>query len=97
MLGYALLRVVPAFVALEKGINLIMISSRVNDPRVAEQLSAIVIVPILALFFGQISGFLVIDSRIILIMIAILILIDLGMLYLTERLFQRETILTRWK
>jgi len=74
-----------------------MVSSRVNDPRVAEQLSSIVILPILALFFGQISGFLVIDNRFILIMIVVLVFIDIGMVYLTERLFQRETILTRWK
>ena len=75
----------------------IMVSSRVNDPRVAEQLSAVVIVPILGLFFGQISGLFVINSLIILLLIAVLLLIDIGMIYITERLFQRETILTRWK
>lgn len=74
-----------------------MVSSRVNDPRVAEQLSAVVIVPVLGLFFGQISGFFVIDTRIILLMIAVLLIIDIGMVFITERLFQRETILTRWK
>jgi ABC-2 type transport system permease protein len=75
----------------------LMVSSRVNDPRVAEQLSAVVIVPVLALFFGQITGFFAIDSRLILLMIAGLVLIDLALFYLAERLFQRETILTRWK
>ncbi len=75
----------------------IMVSSRVNDPRVAEQMSAIVIVPVLALFFGQISGFILLDSRIVLIMAAAVLLIDALMVYLAVRLFQRETILTRWK
>jgi ABC-2 type transport system permease protein len=75
----------------------IMVSSRVNDPRVAEQLSAVVIVPVLALFFGQITGFLYLNSTLILWMALGVILIDAIMVVLAVRLFQRETILTRWK
>ncbi len=75
----------------------VMVSSRVNDPRVAEQLSMIVIVPVLGLFFGQISGLFFLNQQIILIIALVLSLIDLGMLYLAVQLFQRETILTRWK
>jgi ABC-2 type transport system permease protein len=75
----------------------LMVSSRVNDPRVAEQLSAVVVVPVLALFFGQVSGFFAIDSRLIIVLIAVLVVIDMIMFYFAERLFQRETILTRWK
>jgi ABC-2 type transport system permease protein len=75
----------------------IMVSSRVNDPRVAEQLSAVVIVPLLAIFFGQISGLFFLNSMLILLFSAALVLIDAGIVYLAVRLFQRETILTRWK
>jgi ABC-2 type transport system permease protein len=75
----------------------IMISSRANDPRVAEQLSAVVILPVLALFFGQISGLFFINQRLIIVMALILVVIDALMIYLAVRLFQRETILTRWK
>lgn len=75
----------------------VMVSSRVNDPRVAEQLSMIVIVPVLGLFFGQISGLFFLNQQAILIIALVLSLIDLGMLYLAVQLFQRETILTRWK
>jgi ABC-2 type transport system permease protein len=75
----------------------IMISSRANDPRVAEQLSAVVILPVLALFFGQISGLFFINQRLIIVMALILAVIDALMIYLAVRLFQRETILTRWK
>src|SRR4030066_2569370 len=75
----------------------IMVSSRVNDPRVAEQLSAVVIVPLMAVFFGQITGFLILNSTLILIMCLILLLLDALMVYTSIRLFQRETILTRWK
>lgn len=75
----------------------IMVSSRVNDPRVAEQLAAILIVPVLALLFGQIAGLLVINQQLMLIVIAVLVAADALLIYLGARLFQRETILTRWK
>jgi ABC-2 type transport system permease protein len=75
----------------------IMVSSRVNDPRVAEQLSAVVILPLLALFFGQISGLFILNSTLILILCLVLICVDTFMVYMAIRLFQRETILTRWK
>jgi ABC-2 type transport system permease protein len=75
----------------------IMVSSRVNDPRVAEQLSAVIILPILAIFFGQIAGLFVLNSALILVMCLVLVLVDILMVYFAVRLFQRETILTRWK
>lgn len=75
----------------------IMVSSRVNDPRVAEQLSVVVILPLLALFFGQISGLIFINQQIVLLMAAVLVALDTIAVYLAVQLFQRETILTRWK
>lgn len=75
----------------------VMVSSRVNDPRVAEQLSMVVIVPVLGLFFGQITGLFLINRMIILLLAAFLLVLDAGLVYLAVRLFQRETILTRWK
>jgi ABC-2 type transport system permease protein len=75
----------------------VMVSSRVNDPRVAEQLSMVVILPVLAMFFGQVSGLFLINRQIILLLAALLLLVDGGLVYLAVRLFQRETILTRWK
>lgn len=75
----------------------VMVSSRVNDPRVAEQLSAVIIIPLLAVFFGQIAGLFVLNSTLILLLCVVLILVDIFMVYMAVRLFQRETILTRWK
>ncbi len=75
----------------------IMVSSRVNDPRVAEQLSAVIIIPLLAIFFGQIAGLFVLNSTLILLLCIVLVLVDVFMIYLAVRLFQRENILTRWK
>jgi ABC-2 type transport system permease protein len=75
----------------------VMVSSRVNDPRVAEQLSTVVILPVLALFFGQISGLFLLNRQIVLLIALIMVMIDGVMVYLAIRLFQRENILTRWK
>jgi ABC-2 type transport system permease protein len=75
----------------------LMVSSRVNDPRVAEQVSMIVIVPVLAGFFGQVAGLFVLNKQIISIVALVMLLIDALLLYLTTRVFQREQILTRWK
>jgi len=75
----------------------VMVSSRANDPRVAEQLSMLVILPLLAAFFGQITGLFFINQTLILWMAAGLVVVDGGLLALATHIFQRETILTRWK
>lgn len=75
----------------------IMISSRVNDPRAAEQISTVIILPLLVVFFGRITGIFMIDRQFILWMSLALLVGDALMVYLAVRLFQRETILTRWK
>jgi ABC-2 type transport system permease protein len=75
----------------------VAISSRVNDPRAAEQLSAVLIVPVMALLFGRIIGFITLDVSTMLIFSLILFVVNVGMVALSVKLFQREVILTRWK
>ena len=75
----------------------LMVSSRVSDPRVAEQVSAVVIIPLILLIVGQSVGLILIDQRTILLMAVIVALVDAILIYFTTKLFQRETILTRWK
>jgi len=75
----------------------LMVSSRINEPRVAEQLSVVVILPLLGLFFGQIAGLFLINRQLISLFAMVIAALDALMVYLAIRLFQRETILTRWK
>lgn len=75
----------------------IMISSRVTDPRAAEQISVVIILPMLLLFVGQIAGLFFINTNLILLMTLTVIVIDIIMIFLAVRVFQRETILTNWK
>jgi ABC-2 type transport system permease protein len=80
------------------GVSLaVMISSRVTDPRVAEQISAIFVLPLIGLFVGQSAGLIFINETIILWMAVGLIVLDVGLFAFAIQLFQRETILTRWK
>lgn len=75
----------------------IMVSSRVSDPRVAEQLSAVVILPLILIIVGQSVGFLLLAPWIVVIGAVVLIPIDSGLIYLAVKTFQREAILTKWK
>jgi len=80
------------------GVSLaVMISSRVNEPRVAEQMAALVILPVMALFMGQIFGAVVINQQFMLLIAGALVVIDVALLFFATQLFQRENILTRWK
>jgi ABC-2 type transport system permease protein len=75
----------------------LMISSRVADPRVAEQVSMIIIVPVLAGFFGQMAGLFVLNQTVITWVAVVMLGLDAGLIYLATKVFQREQILTRWK
>lgn len=75
----------------------IFVSSRVNDPRVAEQISALLILPVLGLLFAQLAGLIVINIMVMLSFIGGMALLDVGLIYLGASIFQREKILTRWK
>ena len=75
----------------------VIISSWATDPRTAEQLSMLVVLPLLLLFVGQIMGWILIDETVILWMVAAMIIINVLLFIVAANLFQRETILTRWR
>jgi ABC-2 type transport system permease protein len=75
----------------------VMISSRVNDPRVAEQVSALIMLPVLALFMGQIFGALVLNMQYMILIAVVMVFVDAALIFFATQLFQRESILTRWK
>jgi ABC-2 type transport system permease protein len=75
---------------------MVAISSRVNDPRTAQQFSAWVVVPFLAVFFGQLAGVLVLNPLIALVAAIMLAVIAGLAIWGVTALFQREVILTKW-
>ncbi len=75
----------------------IIISSRVTDPRVAEQISMVVILPVILIVIGQSVGLILIDQTLVLILGAVILVADIVVGYVAVKSFQRETILTKWK
>lgn len=75
----------------------IMVSARVTDPRVAEQLSGMVVLPIILLLVGQSVGWIVVSRDMIYLIGVIVLILDIVLGFITIKSFQRETILTQWK
>jgi ABC-2 type transport system permease protein len=75
----------------------ILISSRVNDPRTAQQFGVLIIIPLAGLMVAEFSGSLWLSSA-ALAFIGLALLGVWALLSLfSVTLFERETILTRWR
>lgn len=74
----------------------VMVSARASDPRSAQQITSVIIVPIMLLFVGQLAGLLIIDLQFVLGLAAVLLVLCAILLRIATRVFQREAILTRW-
>ncbi len=75
----------------------VIISSRFNDTRVAQQLGGLIALPIAGFGVAQASGSLLVDLASFAIGTAVLLAIDAFVFYLTVKQFQRDRILTEWK
>jgi ABC-2 type transport system permease protein len=72
-------------------------SSRVNDARSAQQVGVLVILPVIGLFVVQLRGDLALTGSAVLAIAAVLAVVDVVLLAIAVAVFQRESILTRWK
>jgi len=75
----------------------VIVSARVNDPRVAQQVGGIIVVPIIALTLIQATGTLLVGAAGYLLMAAIVFTVSGLGLRVGVALFDREAILTRWR
>ena len=75
----------------------VIASSRLNDPRAAQQISGLLVVPLLGVSFLVLMGRVYLDTGTLLWVTPIILALNAAILWLTVRIFQRETILTRWK
>ena len=75
----------------------VIASSRMNDPRAAQQVAGLIIVPVIGASVAVLMGRIYLDISVLLWATVVMILVNLAALRLTIGLFQRETILTRWK
>ena len=75
----------------------VIVSARVNDPRVAQQIGGVVIVPVIALVLLQATGTLLVGAIGYTLLAIIVLVVSVVGLRVGVRLFDREAILTRWR
>lgn len=75
----------------------VIVSARVNDPRVAQQIGGVVIVPVIALVLLQATGTLLVGPVGYTLLAIIVLAVSVIGLRIGVRLFDREAILTRWR
>jgi ABC-2 type transport system permease protein len=75
----------------------IVISSRVNDPRTAQQFGVLIIIPLTAIFVAQFTGSLLITVPVLVLIGVALVAAWIAVTIFSVSLFDRERILTRWR
>ena len=90
------LLVTAPLVALGSVLVSMMVSARSIDPRSAQQVGALVVVPLVGAIVGQALGVALLTPTVLLVATVVLAGVDVLLAWLTVQLFERETILTRW-
>jgi hypothetical protein len=75
----------------------VMVSSRVLDPRAAQNLAAMTVLPLLGLVVGQIAGQLSLGTRFYLWFALLTAASDVLLVLLAVKWFDREALLTHWR
>jgi ABC-2 type transport system permease protein len=73
----------------------VAISAKVKGFREAQQISVVLLAPILGLVFGQVSGTLFLGSIVLLALIVVFAVVDLLVFYFGVKVFRREEILSK--
>ena len=73
----------------------VIISSKVKGFKEAQQISVVLLLPVLGLVFAQISGVLILGPAVLAALIAILAAVDIAVFYVGVKMFRREEILSK--
>ena len=92
----AVVVMVPLLTALSVNIG-ILISTRVNDLRVAQQIGSFVVIPVVALGIAQVTGRVALDDQSFVSTTVFLLALDVVVFLVARLAFQREYILSRWR
>src|SRR5919201_3569565 len=92
----AIIVMVPLLTLLSVNLG-ILISTRVNDVRVAQQIGGLVVVPVVGIGIAQVTGRVVINNEAFVQFSLFLIAINAAVFWLAKLAFQRENILVRWR
>jgi ABC-type Na+ efflux pump permease subunit len=94
--GAILLLLVPFSAIMSIEVN-VMISSRVSDVRVSQQLGFLTVLPMAVVYLASELNLISLDATSLLIISGVLLIVDLVLMYVARATFQRDQILTRWK
>jgi len=75
----------------------VIVSSRTNDPRSAQQLTALLILPVTIVFVAQLMGLFIVGPSALLLGGVACAVLNAVLGWVGVRVFQRENILTRWR
>jgi ABC-2 type transport system permease protein len=92
---FGVLVVAPLFAFFGNGVA-VLISSRVSDSRLAQQLSGLIVLPLVGLAAGQFAGFLTSGTTYYALIGAFVLLLDVVIIVVARRLFDRERLMSRW-
>jgi ABC-2 type transport system permease protein len=73
----------------------VIISAKVKGFKEAQQISVVLLLPVLGLVFAQISGLLLLGPLVLAALIGLLALVDVAIFYFGVKMFQREEILSK--
>lgn len=92
---FGVLVIAPLFAFFGNGIA-VVISARVGDSRLAQQLSGMFVLPLVGLAAGQFGGFLKGGGYTYAAIGAFVLLLDVVLVAIASRLFDRERLMTKW-
>jgi len=75
----------------------VCVSSRVNDARSAQQIGALIILPLAGLLVAQLTGTVALSGGLMAGVALVLVAVNAVLIQMGIALFHRESILTRWK
>jgi ABC-2 type transport system permease protein len=95
MWGFGVLLVAPPFAFFGNGVA-VLISARVGDSRLAQQLSGLFVLPLVGLAAGQFGGLIRSGTGYYAAIGAVVLALDVAILLVAPRLFDRERLMSRW-
>jgi ABC-2 type transport system permease protein len=93
--AFGVLVIAPLFAFFGNGVA-VLISARVGDSRLAQQLAGLFVLPLVGLAAGQFGGWLKAGTAYYAAIGALVLLLDLAIVVAARRLFDRERLMARW-
>jgi hypothetical protein len=87
--------IAPLFAFFGNGVA-VLISARVGDSRLAQQLAGLMVLPLVGLAAGQFAGWLKAGLGYYALIGALVLILDIAIVVAARRLFDRERLMSRW-